>query len=220
MVAWLSQWLQNIILIVLLATFADLLLPSSTLQKYSKMVLGLLVIVAILSPILELFTKDYPFNEFIKKLEAEMNRNQVVSAMNSEANLTLNKDNEQQMIQNVEQSMTEHLRGILEKEFNFTVTKVSLQAELRNQNWQINSASVYLKESDASNTVIEAKQEKEVASIATIETVEITVNNVKQKAPEEIVNSVAQENKEFKKVVSRIEEELGLKEGQVTVFLN
>ena len=69
--------------------------------------------------------------------------------------------------------------------------------------------------------MIETKQEKEVASINTIETVEITVNNVKQKAPEEIVNNGDdQVNKEFKKVVSRIEEELGLKEGQVTVFLN
>lgn len=53
-----SEWITNIILFVLLATIVELLLPRSTLQKYVKMVLGLLLIFIILNPIMKLLAMD------------------------------------------------------------------------------------------------------------------------------------------------------------------
>ena len=47
-----SAWLKGIILIVLFATFMDLLLPSSSMQKYVKLVIGLIIIVTMLTPLL------------------------------------------------------------------------------------------------------------------------------------------------------------------------
>jgi stage III sporulation protein AF len=52
---WLGEWLQPIIILVLLATFLHLLLPNPSLGRYVKLVMGLLIILAILSPILQLF---------------------------------------------------------------------------------------------------------------------------------------------------------------------
>jgi len=60
MMAMLILWLKKIILLVLLATFLDLLLPSGTYSKYVKLVMGLLILLALLSPILNLFRKDIP----------------------------------------------------------------------------------------------------------------------------------------------------------------
>lgn len=53
-----SEWITNIILFVLLAVIVELLLPQSAMQKYVKMVLGLLLILIILSPIMKLLSTD------------------------------------------------------------------------------------------------------------------------------------------------------------------
>ncbi|MFD9626925.1 stage III sporulation protein AF [Peribacillus muralis] len=57
--SFLAGWVSNIIVFVLLATVIDMLLPTSALQKYAKMVIGLLLIAIIITPILGLFNKDF-----------------------------------------------------------------------------------------------------------------------------------------------------------------
>jgi stage III sporulation protein AF len=56
---FLKEWVTNIILFILLATIIDMLLPNSSMQKYAKMVTGLLLIAIILSPIFKLISKDF-----------------------------------------------------------------------------------------------------------------------------------------------------------------
>lgn len=55
---FLSEWISNIILLILLATILELLLPNSSLQRYVKMVVGLLLLVIILNPLFSIFSKD------------------------------------------------------------------------------------------------------------------------------------------------------------------
>lgn len=55
---FLTDWISNIILLILLATILELLLPNSSLQRYVKMVVGLLLIVMILNPLFSLLSKD------------------------------------------------------------------------------------------------------------------------------------------------------------------
>ncbi|WP_075982265.1 stage III sporulation protein AF [Bacillus massilinigeriensis] len=70
---FLIEWITNIILFVLLATVIDMLLPNSNLQKYTKMVTGLLLMAIILSPILKIVSQDFqiPTFEFIQDKNAE-----------------------------------------------------------------------------------------------------------------------------------------------------
>ncbi|AGK54844.1 stage III sporulation protein AF [Bacillus sp. 1NLA3E] len=56
---FLKEWITNIILFILLATVIDMLLPNSNMQKYTKMVIGLLLITIILSPIFKLISSDF-----------------------------------------------------------------------------------------------------------------------------------------------------------------
>lgn len=56
---FLIEWVTNIILFILLATVIDMLLPNSSMQKYTKMVTGLLLIAIILTPIFKLISKDF-----------------------------------------------------------------------------------------------------------------------------------------------------------------
>ncbi|MCL6573637.1 MAG: stage III sporulation protein AF [Bacillus sp. (in: Bacteria)] len=56
---FLKEWVMNIILFILLATVIDMLLPNSSMQKYTKIVTGLLLIAIILTPIFKLISKDF-----------------------------------------------------------------------------------------------------------------------------------------------------------------
>ncbi|MBP1155130.1 MULTISPECIES: stage III sporulation protein AF [unclassified Paenibacillus] len=54
---FLSGWLKSVILIILLATFVDLLLPNQSMQRYVKTVISLFLLLTLLQPLLSLFEK-------------------------------------------------------------------------------------------------------------------------------------------------------------------
>ncbi|MCJ8011191.1 stage III sporulation protein AF [Paenibacillus sp. KQZ6P-2] len=54
---WLSGWLKEVIMVVLLASFVDLILPSRSMERYVKLVLSLLILVTLLSPLMKLLTE-------------------------------------------------------------------------------------------------------------------------------------------------------------------
>ncbi|BCG60095.1 stage III sporulation protein AF [Paenibacillus sp. URB8-2] len=56
--SWLGGWLREIIMIVLLASFVELLLPSKSMERYARLVLSLLVLLTMLSPIVSLMKGD------------------------------------------------------------------------------------------------------------------------------------------------------------------
>lgn len=58
MMAYIGEWVKHIVLLILMATFLDLILPNSSMRKYVKLVVGFLLILLILSPILQLFKLD------------------------------------------------------------------------------------------------------------------------------------------------------------------
>lgn len=57
--SYLIEWVTNIILFILLATVIDMLLPNSSMQKYTKMVTGLLLMAIILTPIFKLISNNF-----------------------------------------------------------------------------------------------------------------------------------------------------------------
>ncbi|CRK84075.1 stage III sporulation protein AF [Neobacillus massiliamazoniensis] len=59
---FLKEWVTNIILFILLATVIDMLLPNTSMRKYTKMVTGLLLIAIILTPVFKLLSKDFETN--------------------------------------------------------------------------------------------------------------------------------------------------------------
>ncbi|MGO4731769.1 stage III sporulation protein AF [Paenibacillus sp. 2KB_22] len=66
---WLSNWLQELIMIVLLATFVDMLLPNRSMERYVKLVLSLLILLTLLSPITKLLKSD-PVGELKRAMSA------------------------------------------------------------------------------------------------------------------------------------------------------
>ncbi|GIP48476.1 hypothetical protein J53TS2_20670 [Paenibacillus sp. J53TS2] len=55
---WLAEWLREIIFIVLIAVFIDLLLPNRAMERYVKFVVSLLILLTLLSPVMRFFSAD------------------------------------------------------------------------------------------------------------------------------------------------------------------
>ncbi|MCI0763338.1 stage III sporulation protein AF [Bacillus sp. TL12] len=66
---FITEWIRNIIVFLLLATMLHLILPNSNLQKYVKFVVSLLLVVLILTPLFKLLQTDV--NEVIANFNQE-----------------------------------------------------------------------------------------------------------------------------------------------------
>lgn len=55
---FLGEWLKEIIVIVLIAVFIDLLLPNRAMERYVKFVVSLLILLTLISPVMRLFSSD------------------------------------------------------------------------------------------------------------------------------------------------------------------
>jgi len=86
--SWLNEWMREVIMVVLLATFVDLILPSRSMERYVKLVLSLLILLTLLQPIINLFT-DSPESKLTEAFQAQ--------SMNS-ANFTNGKETTLQQI--------------------------------------------------------------------------------------------------------------------------
>lgn len=58
MLSFLREWIQEIVVLLVLATFIDLALPSSSLKKYVDYAVGLILLLLLLSPIMRLMAQD------------------------------------------------------------------------------------------------------------------------------------------------------------------
>lgn len=69
MMEWLSDWLKQVILIILLAAFVDLLLPNQAMQRYVKTVVSLFILMTLLTPVFELFQRGWDAEKLLAEAE-------------------------------------------------------------------------------------------------------------------------------------------------------
>lgn len=72
MMEFLSEWMRGLILIIFLAVVLDMILPNNAMQRYVKLVMGLLIILLMLSPVLKLYGTsvyelDFALDKFLSK---------------------------------------------------------------------------------------------------------------------------------------------------------
>ncbi|WP_108670836.1 stage III sporulation protein AF [Peribacillus acanthi] len=124
---FLTNWITNIILFVLLATVIDMLLPSSSFQKYAKMVIGLLLIAIIITPIFQLLSSD-----FEQILEITMDeQNKAKNSLIENSTEFKKKEIQAQMDAYILEQMAVQLRTGVEEElmdeFKMQIKSVELQ---------------------------------------------------------------------------------------------
>ncbi|GAB7386824.1 hypothetical protein BSNK01_06600 [Bacillaceae bacterium] len=128
MVDFLNAWLKEIILLILLAAFLDLLLPNSVMHRYVKMVMGLLLLMTIVSPVFLLLRQPLSLEKLSYEIFAKQREWQMQDLAHIEdfGNRLL-QNNEEQAAAYVERQIGALIKEQVEKEHAVKVASVSIR---------------------------------------------------------------------------------------------
>ncbi|UJF31258.1 stage III sporulation protein AF [Paenibacillus hexagrammi] len=140
---WLGGWLKSVIMVILLATFVDLLLPSNTMQRYVKTVLSLFVLLTLLSPVMQLFQKDWNVDRLLSMAESKQNGMALQANEGGSKNMkSLNditkeaqqfkNEGDKQSIKLIQSKLAEVMKEDLQNQTDLVVSDVQVLAQIDN----------------------------------------------------------------------------------------
>ncbi|WP_404443132.1 stage III sporulation protein AF [Sutcliffiella horikoshii] len=175
--SYLTEWITSIILFILLATVVEMLLPNSSMQKYTKLVIGLLLIIVILTPILKLLSTD------MDELFAKMTTHSSYTSKENTENLIEMKKKEIQashaayILNKAAVLMKEDVEEELKGSYGLTVK--DLQIVVKNED-QLTEMPI---EENIESVVILLEQAEEETAIQVVTPVQIDTSRQKEPAP-------------------------------------
>lgn len=161
---FLKEWVTNIILFILLATVIDMLLPSSKMQKYTKIVTGLLLIAIILTPVLKLLSHDFEAN--LSSLPGfqspeEKNMKNLIEMQKKEIQASQHAYILEQMAVQLKKDVEEELMN----QYGLVIAQIDIQTDGQNHQTfpdNLQKVSVLLKGSDEETETVEAVKQVEI----------------------------------------------------------
>ncbi|MBY0117667.1 stage III sporulation protein AF [Paenibacillus sp. FSL H8-0317] len=139
---WLSNWLQELIMIVLLATFVDMLLPNRSMERYVKLVLSLLILLTLLSPITKLLKSD-PVGELkraMSAMDAPADGNATLEQILAQGK-RLQSNEQEQSLQWTAKELANVMKGQIEETTGAKVRSVEVQLTMSKYETQMEAAS-------------------------------------------------------------------------------
>lgn len=207
MISYLGEWIKHLVLVILVATFLDLLLPNSQMRRYITLVVGLIIIVMILSPILQILKVDH--ERMIMGLDQLL-------AQEGEREITAAKQNAQKMaafydqavLMEVERMWAREIKHKLEEKFPLRAEEVEVELSLEDQTPYVRKVNVYLSPKEA--------EQGEVSGAKTvIEPIQISVF-AERRAQEGETFLLEKEWKE--KVITYFDQEWNISDDKVEIY--
>ncbi|WP_433946343.1 stage III sporulation protein AF [Paenibacillus sp. SN-8-1] len=179
---WIGNWLKEIIFVVLLAGFIDLLLPNRSFERYVKLVVSLLILLTLMSPLVKLIGGDparelqTALNQAANKLDPDLDNsstNQIV-----QQGLALRKKQEDQSLKWAGQEVAKEMEQQIESRTGIQVERVEVtlavdrQASLQADEQQpaekpvIKQVEVFLAENQQPGSGASSSPEKKASPIS------------------------------------------------------
>lgn len=130
MIASLSVWLKQIIVMILIATFVELILPGKSMERYVKVVVSLFILLTILTPIIQFLRSDFELD--LGMLESSATQQVDRSIASVQRILTSGDDirvqQEEQALGVLEERVSQLMREEVEAQFSVSVSQVDVKA--------------------------------------------------------------------------------------------
>jgi stage III sporulation protein AF len=177
---WLNEWIKELILIILVAAFTDLLLPNHALQRYVRTVIGLFLLLVLLSPLYQLFQHRWNPNAWMEAALGQPTTDQEamppLSSIMQQSSV-LKAANEKQAKQLLEQQLQASMKEGIERESKVTVEQLQVSIKVDGSGKPtIDQVHVVLaRETEKTTPIVELKQQDApfVAAMKPIEPVVI-----------------------------------------------
>lgn len=124
MVNWLNTWAQRIIIVVIICTIIEMILPEGKNKKYIKIVMGIYVVFTIISPIIAKINNKEKID-----LEKYLDVNVSNETIETSATMDTNKYIEEVYKEKLKEDVKEKLLSI-----NYETKNVNLEIETKNNN--------------------------------------------------------------------------------------
>ena len=124
MVNWLNTWAQRIIIVVIICTIIEMILPEGKNKKYIKIVMGIYVVFTIISPIIAKINNKEKID-----LEKYLDVNVSNETIETSATVDTNKYIEEVYKEKLKEDVKEKLLNI-----NYETKNVNLEIETKNDN--------------------------------------------------------------------------------------
>jgi stage III sporulation protein AF len=179
MISFIGEWIKHIVLLILMATFLDLILPNSSMRKYVKLVVGFLLILLILSPILHLFRYDQE-RLFLKIDQMMQEDNKPLSLQLNREKEKLEELQEDAIFKEVSQKWSEEIKNSVENKFQLAVQHITLELETKEDGASIKELKLQVEEKtnsgaeekkESTKDVSNSSQVREMDSVQTVEPV-------------------------------------------------
>ena len=187
MVNFLSSWVKNLSLAIIVVSILEMLLPNNKTKKYVKMVMGLYILFSIISP----FIKNSDKLNF-ENIDVSSYINEELDTSNVEVNQeSMDKRLKEIYIEELENDITKKL-----KEKGYTIEYCKVDANISQENNDSGIKKITLKldkkeetktdeNSKANENITETIENKIVSEIQKIQKVEVKVgNNTKENSTE------------------------------------
>lgn len=185
---FLTDWITNILLFILLAVVVELLLPQTSLQKYVKMVIGLLLISIILNPIFKLFSSD--LEDLLKNanvlFEKDVNTNIENSIENQK--IDIQADQNAYILEQTAVQLEEMTEKELMKQFDYQFAHIQLNVS--DTIGLTNSIEDILDNIESIHVTLIDKQEAD-QTVMNVEEVNVQLGEQKSDFHEADMNSIA-----------------------------
>ncbi len=211
---FLNNWLQGIVVAVVIASIIQMILPNGNNKKYIKVVLGIYVVFQIITPVVnKFFNSNFEISSLI---DIDSYTKKMETYEVSSQNINIDKTNEDSIKQIYVANLEKDIKAKLEDK-EYLIKDVEVQVE-DNEKYDIKSMKIYLKE-----VVNSTKEESENnIHINEVEKIEIKVgqnnfndseNETKSQTNESSINN--EEKNKIKKYLTSVYE---INEKQITIY--
>lgn len=184
--AFLTEWITNIIILVLLAGVIELLLPGNQFQSYIKMVVGLLILLAMLSPLFKLINSDLDQVFLAMDLPAAAKEDEIKNSI-EENKSEIQSAQRAYILEQMAVPMKKQVQEELKKTYEVEIVDLQIQTEIRTEP---------LKPEDIKGAKVVLAKHHEQAGVSEVSEVDVTIADPQKKedheqVPEEIVRFLA-----------------------------
>ncbi|MGV3487618.1 MAG: stage III sporulation protein AF [Tuberibacillus sp.] len=199
------NWIAQIILLIMLATVLEMLLPNDSFKRYVKMVIGLVLIVALLSPVMKLFSM--PVDEILRSINPPPQEDPIKKSLNNNKKVI-----ESNIHSYIQQQTAVQMKNYVQKElidrYHLTINQLEPEIDPESSESPVKSVKVWLGQA-------KTKSDKPESSVKPVE--EVTVDVANQKASKVSENKQAAENKQYEKVRKFLSEKWGLASDKISI---
>ena len=177
MLKGISNWIKQIVIVVILVTFIDALMPNKRFLRYAISFIGLVVMISIISPLLGLFNQNFNINEQILESKIRLDNEEFLQKAEF-----FKEKNEELAIKEYKRNIDIYISEIIKQLVPYEIKKIDtkLQKDKTNNNIKFDRLDVVFSQA--------AKENNENIKI---EKVSIELND------EEIITDNSKNNREI-----------------------